>query len=230
MSRLLVAFVVAALLAGNIYFYLKSKNKGPEAKPMSVSMPSVNPVSPPANSINYLSPAYEMSTEINKVRNHLRELKAYAAKNKYNLSYAFIADMRISILKKRFFVCDLRTEKIIDTAFVAHGIGSETFRGELTFSNVPDSRSTSLGKYKIGNAYVGDFGFSYRLHGLDSTNNNALRRAIVLHAHSSVPDRETNFPICLSYGCPMVSKNFLQVLKGFISKQGSTPILLSIIY
>ncbi len=230
MSKIFTALVIFCLLAGNIYFYLKSKSKDIVPKPMSSSLPSSNPSAPTPNPINYLSPAYEISSEINKVRNNLRELKIYAAMNKCNTNYAFIADMRISILKKRFFVCDLKTEKILDTAFVAHGIGSETFRGELTFSNVPDSRSTSLGKYKIGNSYNGDFGFSYRLHGLDSTNNNALRRAIVLHAHNSVPDRETNFPICLSYGCPMVSRNFLQVLKGYIAKQGKTPILLSIIY
>jgi hypothetical protein len=231
MSKILTAIVIIGLLAGNFFFYFKSKSKEPAPKPMATTLPSSNPnAAPPSSPVNYLAAAYEMSTEVNKVRNNLRALKAYAAVNKCNTNFAFIADMRISILKKRFFVCDLRTEKIIDTAFVAHGIGSETFRGELTFSNIPDSRSTSLGKYKIGNSYVGDFGFSYRLHGLDSTNNNAFRRAIVLHAHSSVPDRETNFPICLSYGCPMVSKNFMQVLKGYISKQGKTPMLLSIIY
>jgi hypothetical protein len=75
------------------------------------------------------------------------------------------------------------------------------------------------------------YGFSYRLLGLDSTNNKALERAIVLHGHSCVPDKEADaYPICFSYGCPMVSPTFLQQLKGYISKQGKKPILMSIIY
>lgn len=117
------------------------------------------------------------------------------------------------------------------SGLVAHGTGSETFKGELVFSNIPDSRCTSLGKYKIGVSYKGMYGLSYRLHGLDSTNNKALARAIVLHGNSCVPDEEEyEYPICFSYGCPMVSSGFLKKLKPYIDKQGKTPVLLSIIY
>jgi hypothetical protein len=75
------------------------------------------------------------------------------------------------------------------------------------------------------------YGFSYKLQGLDSTNNKAFERAIVLHGHACVPDEQkSEWPICFSYGCPMVSTKFLQTLKGYISKQGKTPILMEIIY
>jgi hypothetical protein len=58
-----------------------------------------------------------------------------------------------------------------------------------------------------------------------------MTRSIVLHGNSCVPDTETDeYPICFSYGCAMVSANFLQQLKLYISKQGKTPILFSIIY
>jgi hypothetical protein len=166
-----------------------------------------------------------------KVDKNRNELELYAAKNKCNTKTAFVIDMRIPSYKKRFFICDLKKDVIIDSGYVAHGTGSETFRNQLVFSNVPDSRCTSLGKYKIGGSYTGMYGFSYRLYGLDSSNSKALERAIVLHGHSCIPDKAyDDYPLCFSYGCPMVSTKFLQVLKGYISKQGKEPILLSVIY
>lgn len=231
MNKPLTAVLIFALLAGNVYFYLKSRNIPLSEKDMAAAASLSKSKNATATSYKYLPPEFDMETEMDKVDNNRMELLEYARKNKCNTNYAFVIDMHIPIFKKRFFIYNLKNDSLLGSGFVAHGIGSETFKGELVFSNVPDSRSTSLGKYKIGTSYKGMWGFSYRLQGLDSTNNNALKRAIVLHGHVSVPDTETNdYPICFSYGCPMVSPNFLQVLKGYISKQGKTPILLSIIY
>lgn len=197
---------------------------------MAVASPA-NIATATISTFKYAAPSFEMSSEMMKVKNSRLSLKDYAFKNKCNQQYAFIIDMHIPSYKKRFFVYDIKKDSLLASGFVAHGTGSETFRGELVFSNVPDSRCTSLGKYKIGTSYKGIYGFSYRLQGLDSTNNNAMKRAIVLHGNSCVPDKETDeYPICFSYGCAMVSTNFLQQLKGYISRQGKTPILLSVIY
>jgi hypothetical protein len=231
MAKILVALLVAVLIAGNIYFYLESRKKPAVPALMNTANPMVNTKVESARSFNYISPAFEMATEMIKVNNNRAMLKDYASKNKCSLQYAFILDMRIPSFKKRFFVYDLKKDSLLNSGMVAHGTGSETFRGELVFSNVPDSRCTSLGKYKIGASYKGIFGLSYRLYGLDSTNSNALKRAIVLHGNSCVPDQEYDeFPICFSYGCAMVSTRFLLQLKSYIDKMGKTPILLSVIY
>jgi L,D-transpeptidase catalytic domain len=183
------------------------------------------------NSFDYTVPTYEINTEMNKVSLTEKSLKTYALKNKCNVDYAFVINMRIPSFKKRFFIYNLKKDSIIASGLVAHGTGSETFKGQLVFSNVPDSRCTSLGKYKIGSSYMGMYGFSYKLTGLDSTNSKAFDRAIVVHSHACVPETDNgNYPICFSYGCPMVSPLFLQTIKGYVSKQGKTPILLSIIY
>jgi L,D-transpeptidase catalytic domain len=182
-------------------------------------------------SFDYTVPTYEINTEMNKVSLTEKSLKTYAAKNKCNTDYAFVINMRIPSYKKRFFIYNLKKDSIISSGLVAHGTGSETFKGQLVFSNIPDSRCTSLGKYKIGYSYMGMYGFSYKLTGLDSTNNKAFDRAIVIHSHACVPETDNGmYPICFSYGCPMVSTTFLQTIKGYVSKQGKTPILLSIIY
>lgn len=231
MNKIIIVVVIALLLAGNIYFYLKSRSRPAEPEVNAVAFKSNASLASSASSYTYAAPPYNLDAEMNKVDANRKELELYAAKNKCNTKYAFVIDMRIPSFKKRFFVFDLLKDSILQAGYVAHGTGSETFRNELVFSNVPDSRCTSLGKYKIGASYKGMYGLSYRLYGLDSTNSNALKRAIVLHGHSCVPDKAYDqYPICFSYGCPMVSTQFLQLLKGYITKQGKEPILLSIIY
>ncbi len=224
MAKILIAAVIMLLLAGNIYFYIKSKEKPAAPKVMLAAAPA-------ASTFKYLVPAFEINAEMMKVKNNRMALNDYAIKNKCNQDYGFIIDMRIPSYKKRFFVYNLKKDSLINSGFVAHGTGSETFRGELVFSNIPDSRCTSLGNIKLEPPTKVCMVFLISLLGFDSTNNKALQRAIVLHGHSCVPDKETDeYPICFSYGCPMVSPSFLQKLKGYISKQGKKPILMSIIY
>lgn len=50
------------------------------------------------------------------------------------------------------------------------------------FSNAPHSNATSAGAYRTADIYAGAHGPSIRLEGLDPTNDNALSRAIVVHA------------------------------------------------
>jgi hypothetical protein len=149
---------------------------------------------------------------------------------KYNKEIAFFIDMKIVSGKNRFFVCDLKTNKIIDEGLVAHGLGSETeIQGRLKFSNITNSFCTSLGKYAIGSCYNGRFGKAYKLYGLDETNSNAFDRNIVLHKFSSVPYDEQEGFICRSLGCPMVNELFFKRIEDLIDRS-KTKIILSIYY
>ena len=231
MKKIIIGIIIALLAAGNIYFYCKSKNNVAEPEVNAVRFRNNASLASATSAYKYAAPVYSIDAEMTKVDKSRNELEQYASKNKCNTKYAFVIDMRIPSFKKRFFVFDLAKDSIINSGYVAHGTGSETFKNELIFSNVPDSRCTSLGKYKIGASYKGMYGLSYRLYGLDSSNSNAQIRAIVLHGHGCVPDKGYDeYPICFSYGCPMVSTLFLQILKKYIDKQGKEPILLSIIY
>lgn len=158
-------------------------------------------------------------------------IKTFLKKNpSYNQKIVILIDMKQNSGKYRFFVYNLDSMKVVSKSLVAHGSGSETgIADSLTFSNVPNSYCTSLGKYKIGAAYVGAFGKSYKLHGLDPTNNKALQRAVVLHRYSCVPDSEQPYEICNSLGCPMVSENYFLELDKYISGS-SKPILMEIYY
>jgi len=148
----------------------------------------------------------------------------------YNNEIAFLIDMKIMSGKNRFFVYDLKNNKIIDQGLVTHGFGSETqIEGQLKFSNINQSLCTSLGKYYIGNSYTGDFGKAYKLFGLDKTNNNAFIRNIVLHKYDKVPYEEQDKPICKSFGCPMLNADFYKRIEKLIDNS-KTKIVLEIYY
>lgn len=161
----------------------------------------------------------------------LKQLKTFIRqKSIYSSKVAVLIDMRIPSKYYRLFVVNLQNDSIMARAMVAHGSGSEIEGTDsLQFSNTPNSYMTSLGTYKIGAAYIGNFGRSFKLHGLDPTNSKALARAVVLHRYSCVPDEEQTYPICNSLGCAMVSEGFFPVLEKYIDAS-SKPVLMEIYY
>jgi hypothetical protein len=172
-----------------------------------------------------------LSSENKRIECQIADVKKLISKNpQYNNKIAFFIDMKISSGKNRFFVYDLKANKIIDKGLVAHGSGSETgVKGKLRFSNVPNSLSTSLGKYYIGKHYYGKFGKAYKLYGLDTTNSNAFKRHIVFHYYYDVPYEEKDGYICNSFGCPMVNKKYFDRISRLIDSSESD-ILMSIYY
>ena len=166
----------------------------------------------------------KLENQVNQIR------KVIQANPKYNKEIAFFIDMKIPSGKNRFFVYDLKKDTIIDQGLVAHGSGSETgVQGKLKFSNTNNSLATSLGKYYIGNSYIGRFGKAYKLYGLDKTNSNAFERAIVLHKYFDVPYEQQTDYICNSYGCPMVNEKYFKRIEKIIDNS-KTNILLVIYY
>jgi hypothetical protein len=154
----------------------------------------------------------------------------YVDRNGFDVSYCFLIDMRLPSGKNRFFVYNLLKDSLEAAGLVTHGKGSESQSGELIFSNIPNSKCTSLGKYKIGSPYNGSFGLSYKLMGLDKTNSRALDRSVVLHSYYGVPNTEVYpAPISLSEGCPAVSSAFFAQIKAYMD-ESQEPILLWIYY
>lgn len=166
------------------------------------------------------------STE-EKLASQINEIKKFVnTSSKYNTGVGFFIDMGIASGKKRFFIYDLKNNKLLDQGLVGHGSGSETgIPGKLKFSNVKNSLSTSLGKYSIGYSYEGTFGKAYKLYGLDKSNSNAFDRNIVLHKYWDIPFEEQKNPICNSQGCPMVNEKFYSVIEKIIDSSKKKIIL-----
>jgi hypothetical protein len=154
------------------------------------------------------------------------QARDYAMKNDFSTRYCFFVDMSIHSGRKRFFVYDLEKNIVIMSGLVAHGSCGDSFQDEAKFSNAPGGGCSSLGKYKIGERYQGQYGKSYKLYGLEKTNSNAYKRAVVLHGFFCVPDEEI-YPraVCNSLGCAMVSPAFFEKLASIIDRSKKTIVL-----
>ncbi len=93
-----------------------------------------------------------------------------------------IADFALHSALPRFHFVDLIDNRV-QSFHVSHGDGSDPHHdGWLKwYSNLEGSHCTSKGAYMTRSWYVGKFGTSIRLDGLDPSNSNALPRAIVMH-------------------------------------------------
>ncbi len=184
----------------------------------------IAPFSNPSLPISDEETQKRLEVNVNTIR------KFIAGNSRYNSNIVFLADLKIMSGKNRFFVYNLKLNKITDQGLMAHGSGSETgIDGELKFSNIPNSYTSSLGKYEIGHHYTGKFGKAYKLFGLDKTNDKALERFIVLHHFEKVPYEEQSDPICHSLGCPMLNETFFNRIEKIIDNS-KKPILLMLYY
>lgn len=146
-----------------------------------------------------------------------------------------MVDMSIHSGYERLFIWDFENQIETFCALVGHGDCGKDWTlsedVEPEFSDRPKSRCTPIGKFKIGSRGYIQYGvkLKYTLHGLESSNRNAISRGIVLHSSQFVPD-ERLYPehIVESYGCPIVSNNFFGTLDQII-QQDSKPLLFWII-
>jgi hypothetical protein len=127
-----------------------------------------------------------------------------------NDSVLSIIDFSQSSDKKRLYVLDMKNYKVLYNTLVAHGRNSGKLWAQ-SFSNRPSSYKSSLGFYITRQTYDGNNGYSLKLEGLErGFNNNAGRRAIVLHGAGYVCDSyisEQGY-IGRSEGCPAVPQEY----------------------
>jgi hypothetical protein len=177
-------------------------------------------VAPNKTKAHSISPAL-----LNTVKVKGASAKNFAQQNNYNQTICFLVDVSQPSNENRFFIYNLKGDSIVNAGLVTHGRCNQQWLEGRKYSNVIGGGCTSLGRYKIGNAYHGRFGLAYKLFGLDSSNSNAYKRYVVLHAHECVPEKEVTNEICQSDCCPTVSPQFLLQLKSIIN-QSKKPVLL----
>ncbi|MBK7558350.1 MAG: murein L,D-transpeptidase catalytic domain family protein [Chitinophagaceae bacterium] len=137
-----------------------------------------------------------------------------------NESIISIADLSLPSTEKRLFVIDLSQSKVLFNTYVAHGVNSGKVMAR-EFSNQPSSYKSSLGFYETLSTYMGGHGYSLKLEGLEKgINDNANRRAIVMHAAAYVNEaliKSQGF-IGRSWGCPALPeklyKPIINTIKG----------------
>ena len=157
----------------------------------------------------------------------------FCEQNNMNEEFCILVDMNIHSGKKRLFIYDFKENKVKLSYLVSHGCGENPWTSDQSktnpmFSNVPNSHCSSLGKYEIGARGWSNYGVhvKYLLHGLDSSNSNALERAIVFHSWEIVEDEET-YPKGTpeGWGCPAVSNNAFRKIDELLQSSGKPTLM-----
>src|SRR4051812_7295138 len=91
---------------------------------------------------------------------HADSLKVFARVQNANTGYGILIDMDIPSSKKRYFLVDFNKDSVILSGMCAHGRCSDPGSEEVEFSNIPQSRCSSRGKYRVGDKYDGEYGKS----------------------------------------------------------------------
>jgi hypothetical protein len=106
------------------------------------------------------------------------------------------------------WVIDLKTATVKFNTLVAHGKNSG-YINTTNFSNIPQSKASSIGLFKTKNTYTGHNGYSLRLEGLEpGFNDHAESRSVVIHGAGYVNDNfvKRYHYLGRSWGCPALSK------------------------
>lgn len=122
--------------------------------------------------------------------------------------------------EERFYVLDLRKKEVIYKTRVAHGVNTGGNKA-TSFSNIVDSRQSSLGFFLTNETYYGSNGYSLRLDGLErGINDRARERAIVIHGAKYANDSflRKNGRLGRSWGCPALptglNREIIDTIKG----------------
>lgn len=173
------------------------------------------------------------TVKIDKTRIKGKEALAFCKVKNFNTDFCILIDMSLHSGLNRFFIWDFNTDTISNSFLVGHGCCDNTWsfdssKEEPAFSNKDGSHCSSLGRYKIGERGYSDWGINvkYLMHGLDSTNNNALSRFIVFHSWDKVSDEEV-YPDGTpeGWGCPTVSNNSMKIIDPQL-KSSKKPVLM----
>ena len=164
-----------------------------------------------------------------KIDNKIKE-EAYefCKNNDYNTDCCFLVDFSKHSGRDRFYIYSFKEKKVIYKSLCAQGLGVNYNIFKSTFSNEIGSNYSSLGKYKVGKLRPMSnprYEKGYNMHGLESSNSNALIRGILIHKGNVEFD---TFPLpCLpvSKGCFGVSTSMMNNIEDIQNKSTKSILL-----
>ncbi|MCL9808029.1 murein L,D-transpeptidase catalytic domain family protein [Flavobacterium luminosum] len=120
-----------------------------------------------------------------------------------------VIDFSMSSTKKRMWIIDLVSNKILYNTVVSHGRNSG-LEYATSFSNQSNSYKSSLGFYTTGETYFGKHGLSLKLDGQEKgINDNARARAVVIHgaSYANPSILKNQGYLGRSQGCPAIPED-----------------------
>ena len=161
------------------------------------------------------------------------QAQTFIEQNNFNKDFYYLIDLNMHSGKNRFFIYNFKTKTIVDQNLVTHGSCDQFEENpnkweKVKFDVRADSHCSMKGKYKIGKRDYSSWGIhvKYWIHGLENTNNTAVKRVVVLHSWNAVQNKEI-YPKYspLSWGCPAVSNAFMEKIDKQL-QQTPKPVLL----
>lgn len=144
-----------------------------------------------------------------------------AGKLEHSAGILTVCDFSLSSTKKRLWVIDMNSKKVLFNELVAHGKNTgEEFA--TNFSNIESSLQSSMGFYITESTYNGSNGYSLKLIGMDKGyNDNAYKRAIVMHGADYISENfiKAQNRIGRSWGCPAVARELAEPIINTIKGQ-----------
>ncbi len=132
-------------------------------------------------------------------------------KNLKNSNILTIIDYSLPATQQRMWIFDLKKNKPLYSALVAHGKNSGQIKA-TQFSDNPGSLQSSIGLFTTGGTYNGSHGESLELIGHEpGFNAHALSRRIVIHGATYVSEQFVKQYGYLgrSWGCPALATNII---------------------
>jgi len=134
------------------------------------------------------SPIIKIKVYSNSVTNTHKNIfdAAKASQKKYlryvkNKRYIGIVNYNIPYTRERFWIYDIKQNKVIFRSRVSHAYHSGK-RYAYKFSNKPNSYLSPKGSFVTLNTFDGTYGYSMRIKGLErGINDNSLKRGIIFH-------------------------------------------------
>jgi L,D-transpeptidase-like protein len=150
-------------------------------------------------------------------------MRAYAcgsARGEFARPVLTLIDYSRPSTEPRLWVLDLAAGEVRFQTLVAHGRGSGLARA-VAFSNLPDSKQSSLGLFRTDETYEGQHGYSLRLVGLEpGVNDLAYARNIVIHGadYATAKFAARHGRLGRSWGCPAldpsVHRELIDAIRG----------------
>ncbi len=133
-----------------------------------------------------------------------------------------IIDYSMPSTAKRMWIIDIANEKVLYNLLVAHGRNSGA-NYATKFSDIPQSKQSSIGVFVTENTYYGHDGYAMRLKGLDKGfNDAAYNRDVVIHGAKYVSEDfiKKYGRLGRSWGCPALSETYIKPVINLI-KEGT---------
>ena len=153
----------------------------------------------------------------------------FAKQHNMNEHYALFVDYSIPSGTPRLFVWDFHKKKIIASSYVMHGSGGGSTDKRPVFSNERGSECSSLGRFLVTKEHGNSLKRSFRLKGMDSDNQTAYARGLMIHGSTYLDGhcwmRYVPLHRASCQGCVTVSSKGMKYLWKLINKENK-PLLL----